>query len=325
MSTTPRPQLLQPGQTLHHFPPLKTPTEEAGYAQVAQRMAHPEGVGVEGEEGGGGEDLRAAGSPRLFRTHLLTYVGRFASSHIRLPLVRGRTECVIADDATSHLADSARTTLGGPHPQLSPIYVRKESKHQLTVPSNPINSHRSGMDANVFFTAVMPGLYGEPGVNNVLDVRGGGAALLAWRTIIKVGEEVRKDEPSERTGKPPPGRGGEVLPATRERNGLLAVVAGPIALREKVWKLQDDGLLLPILKSCFRRQAIESLRSHLNPNGGVLFMIESGTPMGFEAIAYARSTILKDYIKDVGKAFQPLPTTNARGTANPPIEEGPAL
>ncbi|KAG0130299.1 mitochondrial small ribosomal subunit Rsm22-domain-containing protein [Tuber indicum] len=52
-------------------------------------------------------------------------------------------------------------------------------------------------------------------------------------------------------------------------------------------------------------------------------MIERGTPMGFEAIAYARSTILKDYIRDVGEAFQPLPTTNTRASANPPIEKGP--
>ncbi|KAG0633083.1 hypothetical protein HOY80DRAFT_1006293 [Tuber brumale] len=34
---------------------------------------------------------------------------------------------------------------------------------------------------------------------------------------------------------------------------------------------------------------------------------EIGTPMGFEAVAYARSTILEDCIKDVGEAFSTPP------------------
>ncbi|KAG0634135.1 mitochondrial small ribosomal subunit Rsm22-domain-containing protein [Tuber brumale] len=387
-------RLLQPGETLHHFPPPKTPAEEALYAQVAQRIAHPEAVGAEEEEeegrGGGDEDLHAHGSPpRHFRAHPLTDVGRFASSHIKLPpLVRERTESVIAGAAPSHLADSAHNTLGGPRLQFSPSYARKRSKHLLTIPLNPINNRMSDMDANVFLTAVMPGLYaqclssltelrkrlggdwvlggdgGEPGVNNVLDVGGGGAGVLAWRSVVEAEEETRKDLLSERTGKPPSGPDGKALPAARERSGLRAVVvAGPTTLRQKVSKLLDDTLfiprvpdiyfenihytpgasteknnaqprklydliiatnrLLPIVKLFYRRQVIEQLWSHLNPNGGVLLMIERGTPMGFEAIAYARSTILKDYIKDVGKAFQPLPTTNAHGSANPTVEKGP--
>ncbi|KAG0643595.1 hypothetical protein HOY80DRAFT_1087648 [Tuber brumale] len=44
--------------------------------------------------------------------------------------------------------------------------------------------------------------------------------------------------------------------------------------------------------------------------------------MGFEAIAYARSTIPEDYIQDVGKAFQSPPTNNAGGFANPPYRKG---
>ncbi|KAG0130298.1 hypothetical protein HOY82DRAFT_562569, partial [Tuber indicum] len=131
------------------------------YTQVAQRIAHPEGVGA-GEGGGGGEDLGADGSPLVFRTHPLTSVGRFPSSQIGLPQwVRDRTESVIADVATLHLVESAHKTLSGPQLLLSPIYARKRSKHQLTIPLNPVNSHMSDMDANVFLTAVMPGLYAQ--------------------------------------------------------------------------------------------------------------------------------------------------------------------
>ncbi|KAG0640468.1 hypothetical protein HOY80DRAFT_958559 [Tuber brumale] len=81
--------------------------------------------------------------------------------------------------------------------------------------------------------------------------------------------------------------------------------------------------LLPIATSFFR-QIVEQLWPHLNPNGGVLLMIERGTPIGFKAIAYTRSTILKgDYIKDIGEAFQSRQATNARGSANPHIEKRP--
>ncbi|KAG0640485.1 hypothetical protein HOY80DRAFT_1135952 [Tuber brumale] len=92
---------------------------------------------------------------------------------------------------------------------------------------------------------------------NVLDVRGRGAQVLPWKSIIETEEERRKDEVPEKTRKPPPGP-------------------------EQLWL-------------------------HLNPTGGVLLISEIGTPMGFEAVAYARSTILEDCIKDVGEAFSTPP------------------
>ncbi|KAG0644358.1 hypothetical protein HOY80DRAFT_941423, partial [Tuber brumale] len=67
-----------------------------------------------------------------------------------------------------------------------------------------------------------------------------------------------------------------------------------------LWKRKRR--LLPIVTPFFR-QIIDQLWPHLNPNAGVLPMIGRGTPMRFEAIAYA--------------------PTNAQGCANPPIENGP--
>ncbi|KAG0644337.1 hypothetical protein HOY80DRAFT_1074195 [Tuber brumale] len=63
--------------------------------------------------------------------------------------------------------------------------------------------------------------------------------------------------------------------------------------------------------------------SHLNPNGGGASIIERGTLMGFETIAYTRSIILKHCINDVGEAFQSLSTANAHGPANPDTQNGP--
>ncbi|CUS14500.1 unnamed protein product, partial [Tuber aestivum] len=379
-------RLLQPGETLEsdsdHFPPPKTPGEEDLYAQVAQRIAHPEGVKT--EEGGQDHDNHfRAGSPNLFRTHPLTSIGRFATYPFAIqfpPSMKHRTKSVIANVPTSHLIDSAQATLGGSPFIHSPIYSKKRSKRELQIPLNPTTAQFSDMDAHVFLTALMPGLYaqclssltelrrrlgsdwvlggdrGEQGVRNVLDVGSGGAGVLAWRSIVEAEEERRRDELSERTGKP--------LPAG-ERSGLRAVVVtGSIALRRKVSQLLDDTIfiprmpdiyfenlhhmpgvsternkaqprklydliiatnrLLPIVKSFYRHQVIEQLWSHLNPNGGVLLMIEKGTPMGFEAIASARSTILRNYIKDVGEAFQPPPTANAYGDpTDPSIEKEP--
>ncbi|KAG0634879.1 hypothetical protein HOY80DRAFT_1058588 [Tuber brumale] len=48
-----------------------------------------------------------------------------------------------------------------------------------------------------------------------------------------------------------------------------------------------------------------------------------GTPMGFGAVAYARSTILEDWIKDIGEASQPPPPNQeCRWLRQPPYRKG---
>jgi len=366
--------------------PPGTPAEEALYARAAPRIAHPEEVEREKIDGG-----FRAGSPPPHRTHPLTSIGRFGthpSTILPPPSMRDRTESLIADVATPHLMEAAQNTLGGSLFTFSPIYAAKRSKRSLDILSNPTHTHMSDMDANVFLTAVMPGLYAqclssltelrkrlggdwvlggdgeEQGIRNVLDVGSGGAGIFAWRSIVEAEEERRKDELLERAGKPPPGPDGKALPAARERSKLRAVVVtAPLVLRQKLSKFLENttfiprmpdiyfenlhytpggpteknkaqprklydliiatNRLLPLVEDFYRRQVIEQLWSHLNPNGGVLLMIEKGIPMGFEAIARARSIILRDYIKDVGEDFQSPQTTNADGSTNPPVEKGP--
>ncbi|KAG0643103.1 hypothetical protein HOY80DRAFT_1134030 [Tuber brumale] len=271
---------------LHHFPHLMTPAEEALYARVAQRIAHHEGVGVQGE--GRDEDLRTGGSPSLIRTYPLTKVGRFTPSHIRLPPpVGGRTGSLMVEAATSHILNSMHRTLRSPQFAFSPIYSKKWSKRELAIASDPSNIPMSGIVTDVLFTAVMPRLYAQY-LSFLTELGTGWAAIWCSQSIVQVEEEERQDELSERTGKPPPGPGGQELPAAREGSGLRAVVVE--ALRRGSPKSE-------------RQRPLDHRNRHAN---------------GFEAVAYTRSTILEDCIQDVAKAFQSPPTKNAGGTTIAP-------
>jgi ribosomal protein RSM22 (predicted rRNA methylase) len=56
------------------------------------------------------------------------------------------------------------------------------------------------------------------------------------------------------------------------------------------------------LKEDFRRKnMVQNLWSLLDPNGGVLILIEKGLPRGFEAIAGARSLLLESHISSPGE------------------------
>ncbi|KAG0642789.1 hypothetical protein HOY80DRAFT_1134283 [Tuber brumale] len=78
------------------------------------------------------------------------------------------------------------------------------------------------------------------------------------------------------------------------------------------------------MSSFFGCQPIEQLWSQLNPNGLVLAIIEIGARMSFLDVAYARSTILEDYIRNADKlnvAFRSgiHRCTGTRNETNPTI------
>ncbi|KAG0636990.1 hypothetical protein HOY80DRAFT_1086208 [Tuber brumale] len=230
-------EYLQPGQTLHHFSPLKTLAQEALYPHLTQQIKYPDAVGAE-EGGGRGEDLRADGSPGLCRTPTLTYVSQFASYQIRLmPLFKHRAESVIADVVALHLGNSAHVTLGGPNSQFSPMYARKRSKHQLTIPLNPTHSRMSGLDPDMFLTAVARGCIcrarGE-GVGKRVSLSFTGGEAEVWKHVFLRELGTNQLDPDRKA-----------LPVASERSGLWAVViAGSTARREKVPKLWDDDLFI---------------------------------------------------------------------------------
>jgi ribosomal protein RSM22 (predicted rRNA methylase) len=157
----------------------------------------------------------------------------------------------------------------------------------------------------------------------VLDAGAGGAGIVAWREILQAEWDVLRDEGIVEGGHAPPGKS--------------TVLTGPSVLRHRVSRFLDNTTFLPRLpdyihaanseellhgaapqgrksydviiaphtlfplKEDFRRKnMVQNLWSLLDPNGGVLILIEKGLPRGFEAIAGARSLLLESHISSPG-------------------------
>ncbi|OQD85726.1 hypothetical protein PENANT_c009G11215 [Penicillium antarcticum] len=157
---------------------------------------------------------------------------------------------------------------------------------------------------------------------NVLDASGGGAGILAWRDIVRAEYELMvPNHPEE-------------LPVPYGRSTVLT---GSVALQMRASAMLDNTTFLPRLpdyvhvreKPTFddsrkapkrkqydiiiaphsllgleeeyeRKQHVENLWALLNPNGGILILLEKGRQKGFEAIAGARELLLKRHIASPG-------------------------
>ncbi|MCJ1255766.1 37S ribosomal protein S22 [Lignoscripta atroalba] len=151
-----------------------------------------------------------------------------------------------------------------------------------------------------------------------LDAGAGGAGILAWRDILKA-EWERRHSDSVADGDPPP-------------KGKSTVIVGSSELRRRASHLLENTTFLPrlpdylpardlpapqpddspprkqydvivaphtlwTLKADYMRKAhVQNLWSLLNPDGGVLILIEKGVPRGFEFIAAAREVLLNNQI-----------------------------
>lgn len=162
----------------------------------------------------------------------------------------------------------------------------------------------------------------KPDGPRILDAGAGGAAVLAWRevlqaewermhpdglpedahvsfgnsTVITGSSELRRRasrllgsttflprlpdyHPSRDLPVPPDGQ----LSARKQYD----IVIAPYTL----WTLKEDHM---------RKAQVQNFWSLLNPNGGVLIVIEKGVPRGFELVAGARETLLKNQISSPG-------------------------
>ncbi|CCU77326.1 37S ribosomal protein Rsm22 [Blumeria hordei DH14] len=160
----------------------------------------------------------------------------------------------------------------------------------------------------------------------VLDAGAGGAGIIAWRKIMEAEWEIMKEDGTVQDNFNPLGKS--------------SVVTGSDTLRHRASKLLENTTFLPRLPdyvhSTFtdnnidssqlgerkifdvvlaphtllpqkedykRRNMVKNLWSLVNPNGGVLVIIEKGLPRGFEAVADARSLILSSFISSPGDRF----------------------
>jgi len=154
----------------------------------------------------------------------------------------------------------------------------------------------------------------------VLDAGAGGAGVIAWREVLAAEWDVLRSE-------------GLVPENTPVREGKSTVLTGPSTLRHRMSRFIENTTFLPRLpdylhsansealldgapaegrksydiiiaphtlfplKEDYRRKnMVQNLWSLLDPNGGVLILIEKGLPRGFEAIAGARALLLKKHI-----------------------------
>jgi ribosomal protein RSM22 (predicted rRNA methylase) len=157
----------------------------------------------------------------------------------------------------------------------------------------------------------------------VLDAGAGGAGVIAWREILQAEWDVMRED--------------GIVEGEDAPSGRSTVLTGSNSLRHRVSRLLDNTTFLPRLpdyihasnseahldgspsqgrkaydiiiaphtlfplKEDFRRKnMVQNLWSLLDPNGGVLILIEKGLPRGFEAIAGARSLLLDSHISSPG-------------------------
>ncbi|MCJ1370244.1 37S ribosomal protein S22 [Loxospora ochrophaea] len=156
----------------------------------------------------------------------------------------------------------------------------------------------------------------------ILDAGAGGAGVLAWREILRAEWESLHQNGITENQAPPIGK--------------ATVVVGSSELRRRTSKLLENTTFLPRLPDFSsatdlkvprdtdltsrmqydviiapntlwkheeehrRRAQVHNYWSLLNPNGGVLILIEKGVPRGFELIAGARDLLLKHHISSTG-------------------------
>lgn len=167
-------------------------------------------------------------------------------------------------------------------------------------------------------------LINKEGGASFLDAGTGGAAALAWKDVLEAESSLMDDDEARS------------LP---ENNALgkLTVVTGSDALRHRASKVLHNTTFIPRLPDYIhvrnqptldderdppkrkqydvivgayglwplredyqRKEYVQNLWSLLNPNGGVLILIEKGVQRGFEAIAGARQMILDRMIASPG-------------------------
>jgi ribosomal protein RSM22 (predicted rRNA methylase) len=161
-------------------------------------------------------------------------------------------------------------------------------------------------------------LISQDGGPNVLDASGGGAGILAWRDIISAEYQLMvPDHPED--APVPYGRstvltGSDALrlraSAILDNTTFLPRLPDYLHVREKPTlddsraapkRKQYDVIIAPHSLLGFeeeyqRKEYVENLWQLLNPDGGVLVLLEKGRQKGFECIAGAREMLLKRHI-----------------------------
>ena len=167
-------------------------------------------------------------------------------------------------------------------------------------------------------------LISQEGGPNALDASGAGAGIIAWRDIIRSEWELMNQEtPQEEHHDIAYGRSTVVAAskvlqvraaAMLENTTFLPRLPDYVHVRDAPTlddsrpppkRKQYDVIIAPhallgLDGDYLRRDYVDNLWSLLNPNGGVLILLEKGFQRGFEVIAEAREFLLKHRISTAG-------------------------
>lgn len=176
----------------------------------------------------------------------------------------------------------------------------------------------------------------KEGGPRILDTGAGGAGILAWRDVLKAEWSLMyPDHPAD----------------AQIPQGRASVLAGSDTLKARVSKFLDNTTFLPRLpdylhmrdqsvindgesqphrkqfdiiiashalmrfpEDYMRRDYVQNLWSLLNPDGGVLILVEKGIPRGFDVISGAREMILEKLIASPGSPeYEKMPGSSSEG------------
>ncbi|KAF2861442.1 hypothetical protein K470DRAFT_256829 [Piedraia hortae CBS 480.64] len=245
------------------------------------------------------------------------------------------SEELLSRTAPAHIRDAAHRALGGtglPYSASTPVIGR--TMQQKPIPLTATQSHMSPIEGDIFLATIMPPVYasvltaladtrrrlgsswGEglvakalAGKLRILDAGGGGTGVFAVREILRAEWERMRDN-------------GSAMSAGAHPMGHATVVAGSKALRSRASHLLENTAFIPHLplnttnspiKSQFdiivaphtlwpleaeylRKRHVINLWSLLNPQGGLLVLLEKGVNRGFECVAGARDELLEKRI-----------------------------
>jgi ribosomal protein RSM22 (predicted rRNA methylase) len=180
-------------------------------------------------------------------------------------------------------------------------------------------------------------LMGQETGPRVLDAGGSGAGILAWRDVLRAEYETMvpghpKDAPIP-TGKSTVLVGSDALQLRAstllDNTTFLPRLPDYVHVRDSS-TLEDDRApqkrkqfdviiaphtLLEIDEDYMRKQHVKNLWALLNPNGGVLILLEKGRQKGFEAIAGAREMLLERHIASPGSTeYESLTESGDQGS-----------
>ncbi|KAB2580528.1 37S ribosomal protein S22 [Lasiodiplodia theobromae] len=320
---------------------------------LAERLEAMEMEGEE-EEGEGWEEDGVTADK--IRTHPLTFVGRFTTRPTTLQLPKREfvepVSEILAAANKKHLAEVSQRLYGGhrlPNSTATPRPMGGELV-QKPIPLEPSQLSMSPMEGDSYLAAVMPGTYAavtsilvevrkrlgtewiegllkKGGGPLILDVSSGGAAVMAWREILKAEwERMQEASGSSESTAAPLGKASVITGSDTmrrrashflENTTFLPRLPDAILAGEKVgpkarkvydiiiaphalWSLHEDYM---------RKSMVQKLWSLLDPRGGVLVLMEKGLPRGFEVIAGARALLLDNHIASPGATHvetQPL-------------------